>query len=288
MGDAKRREQLHEQAPHIAIPQESVPAVAIQRKILICTPAHDGKICTGTAISLMEAHVEAARHGWSVAVSFRNGDSLLNRGRDVLLSTFWYSDCTDMLFVDSDISWPIGAFAKIMSHPVDFVGGIYRSRGDPPLYVCNPLPGGMQVYYPSGLAEVKGVGTGFLRLTRAAVKRLLDYTPEDHWYVDKETAPGMKVHHLFDVTFDPRKDPGMRLESEDYVFCNRYRDAGGKVYADTELTLFHTGIATFEGHFGNHLRNGGGGAKVMPQTPVEAGAHPVQASVLDLARAAAE
>jgi hypothetical protein len=45
--------------------------------------------------------------------------------------------------------------------------------------------------------------------------------PKNHWYIDTQTTPGLeRIYHLFDFTFDPAQDPGMRLRSEDYVFCD--------------------------------------------------------------------
>jgi hypothetical protein len=51
----------------------------------------------------------------------------------------------------------------------------------------------------------------------------------------------------------------MRLRSEDYVLCDRFRAAGGKVWVDVELTLHHAGMQTWKGHFGDYLRSGADG-----------------------------
>ncbi len=238
-----------------------------RRKVLICIPCHSGRPDYATVVSCMNASDEAGHLGWETVLMLRSGDSILTRARDVLVSAFWDSDCTDMLFVDSDISWDPGVFTKIMGHerdkhgdPIEMIGGVYRGRGDPAHYVCVPLESGnLDVDYPAGIAQVRGVGTGFLRITRAGVKRLIDALPENYWYVDDFTAKGMKIWHLFDFTFDPKHDPGMRLRSEDYVLCDRFQAAGGKLWVDVELTLYHAGINTWKGHFGDYLRAGGDG-----------------------------
>lgn len=283
----------HDKVPAALLPPSPPPPnfqTPPHRKIMICVPCMDAKPLYATTLSCTEASNEAGQLGWSTCIVARHGDSLLVRARDVLVSTFYYSDCTDMLFVDSDISWPQGTFVKIMSHPVDFIGGIYRGRGEPPLYVCHPLEyegrPSINITYPSGIAEVRGVGTGFLRLTKAAVQRIIDYLPDDHWYTDEKTAPGLKIHHMFDVIFDAKLSPGVRLRSEDYVFCDLYRRAGGRVYADTELTLFHSGMSTYEGHFGNWLR--AGGAQMGPVVPSDGPLPPPPSpggTMLDVAKA---
>jgi hypothetical protein len=264
----------------------------VARKIMIAIPAFTGKIDQATIISCQEAQDAAIRLGWEVVLVVRSGDSILPRARDVLFTMFWDSDCSDMLFVDADIAWDPGVFTKIMSHevdkhgrPIEMIGGVYCGRGNPPNYVCIPLnaPGGgtsLDVDYQKdpgplgaghGIAEVKGLGTGFLRITRTAAKRLIESLPPDHWYKDDFTAKGMKVWHLFDFTFDARQDPGMRLRGEDYVFCDRFRAAGGRLWADVELTLHHAGGERYTGHFGNFLRAGGGGMKPPGQGGGNAG-----------------
>ena len=252
--------------PQPELPGGAPPSVPT-RKILICIPCHSGKPDYATIVSCMNASDEARARGWETVLMLRSGDSILTRARDVLVSVFWESDCTDMLFVDSDISWDPGVFTKLMSHerdkrgdPIEFIGGVYRGRGDPAHYVCVPLDGGnLDVDYPAGIAKVRGVGTGFLRITRAGVKRMIDALPENHWYHDDFTAKGVHIWHLFDFTFDPTQDPGMRLRSEDYVLCDRFRKAGGKVWVDVELTLHHAGAHTWKGHFGDYLRSGADG-----------------------------
>ncbi len=36
--------------------------------------------------------------------------------------------------------------------------------------------------------------------------------------------------------------------SEDYAFCRRWRDLGGRIWLDTEGVLTHTGTIDFTGH----------------------------------------
>jgi hypothetical protein len=253
-------------------PKHPAPSAGPKRKILIAIPCHSGAPSYGTFVACANASREASAHGWETVMMLRATDSILIRARDVLVSSFWQSDCTDMLFVDSDIAWDPGVFAKIMSHhadkdgnPVELVGGAYTGRGDPPDdFVLRTLGPSLDVQYPSGLAEVRGVATGFMRITRAAVKRLIDAAPDD-WYRDERTAPGIeKVYHLFDFVFS-REDH--LLYSEDYMFCDRFRAVGGRVFVDVDLTLHHQGQKTWTGNFGSFLRAGGNTANPVAIGP---------------------
>jgi hypothetical protein len=237
------------------------PAVAVpKRKILIAMPSGNGTPGVETQMSVTNAKIEAEQRGWETVLAQRFHDSILIRARDVLVSMFYYSDCSEMLFWDDDISCGPGVFVKIMEHDVEMVGGIYPSRGgDPPDWVFRPpTDGTLSVSYPSGLMKVPGIATGFMRITRAGIERLLKATPPGHWYTDERYCPGLKVWHLFDFVFDPTQPPELRLRGEDYTFCERFIAAGGTVYADVDLTLGHSGRKTYSGKFGDFLRSGSG------------------------------
>lgn len=288
MGEAKRRsEHLNPEPKPIATLEkgadgvfrpQGAPAPTKPRKVVVCIPSHAPGINATTMSALGDASIEARAVGCEIALNIRTGDSILCRARDVLVSEFYARPHLDeMVFVDSDIAWDPGTFAKLLSYhtapdgsPIEIIGGVYRGRGDPPNYVCVPLEGGLNVTYykdtktgaPTGaIAEVRGLGTGFLRITRAAVERLVKSLPENHWYEDKMTAPDLKIWHLFDFTWDFSLDPGMRLRSEDYVFCDRFRAAGGRIWAAIDLTIHHSGGTTYSGNFDQFLKGGGGQVK---------------------------
>lgn len=284
MGEAKRREAAAAAGvavgrnsvispagpPAGAVPQETSgfqrklmfegPPIPVQwspgaKWIFIAIPCHSGKPSHMTMIACQEAEKESAARGWKTTTYIRSGDSILVRARDVLFSMFLKSQCTDMLFVDGDIGWDPCAFSRILSHPVDVVGGVYPGRGDPPQPVVRPLfrPDGtvsMEVHYPSGLAEVEGVGTGFLRITRRAAECIAK-SYEDCWYTD-HTAPDLtKIYHVFDFKYNGKT---RQLFSEDYVFCQRWRDLGGKVFVDVTLPLHHEGMKTYSMVFEDYLK----------------------------------
>jgi hypothetical protein len=94
-----------------------------------CIPA------TLTVISLTHAAGEAAQYNFKLQVQFRVGNSMVHKARNMLLSEFLATDCTDLFFVDSDISRGLGTFGRMVAHPVDFVCGCYRRSGT---YLSSP------------------------------------------------------------------------------------------------------------------------------------------------------
>ncbi len=235
----------------------SVPATAAsapQRNILFAIPTYSGDIHVNTMTAIANASVEAAAQGWRTDMTVRSLDSIISRARYDLFSIFLAKpEATDLFFVDADVAWHPGAFTRLMSHDVDLVGGVYPSRGDPTGphaqdFVIKPHPGELFIQ-PNGLIDVEGVGTGFMRVTRKCAERMVEVN-NNRWFYDR-TAQGLKIYSLFEFELDI---VGRQMFSEDYVFCRRWRETGGKVWADAELTLLHTGEKTFAGHFGNYLR----------------------------------
>lgn len=194
---------------------------------------------------------ECGERGWEAAIMYRSHDSMITRARDVLFSMFLETDCTDLFFIDDDIGCRPGSFARLMEHPVDVVGGAYRGRKDPEEYAIRPLPSGIMQFDPeTKLMEVEAVATGFLRITRAAAEQVAAADP-DAWYTDSTAPAGLKIRSVFDNYLDREKH---QKWSEDYFFCRRYRETGGKVWVDPVLELDHTGTKTFTGCLFDYLK----------------------------------
>ena len=77
---------------------------------------------------------------------------------------------------------------------------------------------------------------------------MVEQYPDSEFYV--ENAPGEKAWALF---ADYRI--GRHKMGEDYAFCRRWTDMGGKVLIDPEISMGHVGYKTFHGHIGNWLKD---------------------------------
>ncbi len=85
----------------------------------------------------------------------------------------------------------------------------------------------------------------FRRLMEAYPK--LNYTPDG--------PPGHPQAHLHWLFFDCMVDPDSgRYLSEDFAFCRRWRDIGGKVWVDLDCKLKHLGQHMYNGDLAESLR----------------------------------
>lgn len=207
------------------------------RSVRIAIPTYNGEIGALTMTGVARAMDEAKALGWGASFDIRPCDSLPPRARNHLVKRFLDSDATDLVFWDADVGTVPGAFARLLMHPVDVVGGVYRLRQDPEEYPLRFLPSGSHEDQETGLIEVDGIATGFLRIARTAIETMIAHFP-DLWAIEHD----LKIPWLFDYELRNHQ-----YFSEDFVFCARYREAGGRIWADPILPFHHTGPKTFTG-----------------------------------------
>jgi hypothetical protein len=220
-----------------------------QKKIIcIALLSYDAKLYTKTHMCLVNAVMQAAQRGWGVTFAIRDGDSMVARGRNYLASQFLehptLQNCTDLVMVDSDLGWDGDEFMRLCEdrttdsgEPVEVIGGAYPFKdesGDMPLRW--PPDGLME---EKGLWQVQAVTPGFLRVTRRALQKIANEMP---WleYKDKPSAVGQRSWMFFDNLQRPSG-----VYDEGYVFCERWRQVGGKVWLDPDMNITHIGLKSY-------------------------------------------
>jgi hypothetical protein len=210
-----------------------------KRTVMIGTPCYDGKIDVWHANSLVQTIKMSADLGVEIHPIWLSYDALIQRARNDVVSLMMDMECDDLIWIDADIDWNPTDFFKLLSYPVDVVGGTYRKKGDQEEYVAKILDPTRTVDPHTGLIEVEGLGTGFLRMSRKAVQHLWDTSPKY-----SERGRDIDRRWIFDVQIK-----NADLVSEDIHVCDRLREGGFSVWLDTQITCGHTGIKHFVGDF---------------------------------------
>lgn len=218
------------------------------RHVWIAIPTYTGTIHMGTMRSLLTDFLALTERGDKVEIFDESGNAAIADCRAVIVAKFLESEATDLVFVDSDVLWEKGALLRLVDHPVDFVAGIYPYRKDPIEYPISWLQDREQLTEENGLLEVAGVPAGFMRCSRAMLERMVDHY-SDAVFITEATEK-KQAWALFDTY-----RIGKMKYGEDYAFCRRWRDIGGKVWIDPEIRMGHIGFKTFEGHIGNWLKS---------------------------------
>ena len=219
-----------------------------KRKIFIATPMYGG-MCSGMYTkSTADLAMMCAKHDIRVQFYYLFNESLITRARNYLVDEFLRSDCTHMMFIDSDIGFDpndVIALAAIADpdSDKDVICGPYPKKciswekvkravdkgfadanpneleryvGD---YVFNPAEGITEIPIDRPVEVLEG-GTGFMMIRRSTFEKYkeayphLSYRPD---HVRTEHFDGSrKIHAYFDCVIDPKSE---RYLSEDYMFC---------------------------------------------------------------------
>ena len=222
------------------------------KHVVIAIPAYTGQIHLATMRSIVHDMLALSDRGDRVTIHDECGHALIADCRAQIVADFLASDGTDLVFVDSDVSWEKGALLRLVDHPVDVVAGVYPVRRDPLHFTVQFDTSKPEVWSDAnGLIEVHGVPAGFLRLTRACLEKMRDAYADTAFFCER--APNQTAWALF-ADYRLPSNPLFKM-GEDYAFCARWRDIGGKVFLDPEMTFGHTGYKTFFGRLGTWLKD---------------------------------
>lgn len=217
-----------------------------ERRIFLVTPSVVGAT-SPYYYSLLKSVDLLRAQGFSVDWMHLEGHCHVDDARNDLVRAFLETDCTDLVFIDSDVGWRPHDLFRLVSVDRDYVAGIYPKKRDGADYPCMLLPGENRAD-EEGLLEVARVPTGFLRLSRRAIERLYNAAP-DRFLGPMDAPDRVRQAIIFERTFAD----GNRL-SGDYAVSDKWRALGGKVYIDPEMVFVHQGPQEWTGCYGAHLR----------------------------------
>ena len=223
----------------------------VGRKLFIGLPAYDHKVSIKMAISMVAFGQMALRHGIEVQIGSICGCSVVSRARNLLADDFLRSECTDLLFIDSDINFSADDVLRLMAwvgrKEVGIAAGVPSVRRADKTYIAtlDADEQGNLTMDAMGCVRAKRVATAFMLIRRDVFTTLRDAHPE--WrYADQRA--GRDLHAFFDF-----KQTVEGYMGEDFLFCDRAREAGFEVWVDPTIKLGHMGVQEFAGDFGNDI-----------------------------------
>ena len=198
-------------------------------------------------------------------------DSLVSRARNAAAACFLsIPEATHILFIDSDIEFTPEQVMRLfhVNKPVvaagypqkwmseDKLKSMFSQPNPPnaPFELATTIPVHLMKNQPiAPVMEAEYVTTGFLLIQRAAFETLMEKFPERHYQNDIDgymSADPKYFYDFFPVMIHPVTK---RLESEDYGFSRLWREAGGKIFIATDITLTHHGWYGFKGNMYRQL-----------------------------------
>ena len=259
---------------------------ALERKpedphIWIATPAYGGQFSGHYVQGLLNLcrslDRSKVRFTWDPMLN----ESLVSRARNRLAAEFLKTKgATHLMFIDADIGFSPQDVQRLTISNYDVVCGMYPMknygwemirqaalRGVPakelPLYGAlfamnatsvSTKTGDVDVQIVNGnrYVEVLDGATGFMCISRKALEKYVDhYRAEIEYTADYSNHLGETHWDIFGVGIDrSAKEEGQpaRYLSEDYWFCRKWQQMGGKVHVCLDCKLSHAGFHIWQGN----------------------------------------
>ena len=210
-------------------------------RVHIAMPCYGGMLTESTFMSYIKWANTARQLGIDWTLETMVNESLISRARNTLTAKFLEQpESTHLFFVDADIGWEPWHLLVLLNRDVDVIGGLYPMKTMPIKWVVNGFDGAEEG--ADGLQEVSKAGTGFLLMKKHVFEKL-------------NAHPAVKQYKN-DIGLDPKYDKHLktyfdtavrqnRYYSEDWTFCENWRDLGGKIYVDKRVLLRHSGSYVF-------------------------------------------
>ena len=250
------------------VPAAETPAAAEKPKrgIYVATPCYGCILNVNYLQSLLGLQAACLRRGISCYVDFIGNESLVQRARNILAARFLQSaDAnTHLVFIDADIGFDPDLVFRLLDLDRDVVTGIYpkkfidwpgvRRSIDVGL---DPRSGGLDfniniigqnAAVENGFIEVLDSATGFMMISKSALRKMVARYRDTLHCVNDIQGGGDNRVDTYVAVFDCMIDPvSRRYLSEDYAFCRRWQQMGGKIWADVITPLIHVGNYVYNG-----------------------------------------
>ena len=254
---------------------DNEPKVDPKIKLFVATPVH-----SECSIHYTQSLLELQKECWRKKIGVRfhlMKSSLVTQGRNMCVSAFLESDSTHLLFIDSDISFNAGAAERLVACDKDIISIPYPLKdmnwdkalklfGEGKLKTAKDIRNKAFYRYPmkvpdnnairikDGIIEVTHSPTGFMLIKRKVFDKMIKKYP--HLRIDQDQVINGKNERLphmwnfFDTQFDQEKHTYL---GEDFAFCKRWKDIGGKCYAWIFDYITHVGEHQYTGRFADEL-----------------------------------
>lgn len=212
------------------------------RKVFVAIPTYDGKLSIKLAYTLASLMPVALRHGLSVHLGHVSGCSIITMARNMLVDQFLKSDCTELLFIDSDVLAKSEDILRLVaqSGDKDITAGSYPRRAkDKKFFMDLYFDENNELEFDGALMRIQRVGTGFMLIQRHVIEKLAEKAEK---YLGQDGIG--EVANVFEFALLDGKFVG-----EDYAFCDKARAEGYKVWLDVEISLPHVGQEEFTNDF---------------------------------------
>jgi hypothetical protein len=240
-------------------------------KIMLATPMYGGTAHGGYVCSVAILFALCAIKKIDIVIEYLTHESLIPRARNTLVQHFMnHTDYTHMLFIDADIKFDPYDILKLIELDMDVIGMPYAKKqinwdaiqehsetANGKLskellekcglsYILTSLP---NQDTSSEIYEVEELGTGIMMIQKSVFEKMIDAYPNLYALSDDLSRFKMddieaRKYYLFFETL--LHEQSHRYLSEDFAFCKRWRDIGGKIFIYLPVVTTHYGSYAYQ------------------------------------------
>lgn len=246
----------------------------MNKKLYISTPCYDAMLTMQYTMSLLRLVQFCNQHNIDYMIDFLGNESLITRARNKSLNKFMNTDCSHLLFIDSDIEFQPEAVMDLLLFDKDVSCCVYPKKGfnwNKFMYSIqneqnskeHPSSRGLDYAYNimyndkneliknGDFIRVNQSSTGFMMIKREIVEKLNKKHTELEIISDELSNNDTKMYGLFCCMIKDKQ-----YLSEDYSFCQRVNDIGGQVWINVKHNLNHIGKYSFNSDIQNRQNYG--------------------------------
>ena len=234
--------------------------------ILAATPTFNSMMYNCFSISMKNLQMACREKGIQFEHSYTYNESLITRARntlcDILVNDKKY---THLLFIDADIEFETDDIFKMLEFNQPIVGGSYPKKNlkwdkiaefvnqnHESIVTAEELKNiSRDIVYIAlneddinvngDFVEVQYTGTGIMLIQRQVLEKMQEANPDDNYTVNNQN-----FFRFFDVGLKWIDSISKNIYlSEDYWFCERWRELGGKIFLYTKFRCKHCGSMAY-------------------------------------------
>lgn len=241
--------------------------------LFLSTPCYGGLCLEKYFESIIKLQVLMMQKGYKLTIDTTENESLVHRARNVSVGRFMQkTEAEYFMFIDADVHFDPESVIALLESGHDIAVACYPKKTimwdqaaeaikneDPrPMhFLTSSLVvnfGKTQLSVENNFIEVLDGPTGFMVIKREVFERMEKHYPELQCKNDHANRDFDEYCAVFDCMIDP---VSKRYLSEDYAFCRRWQQMGGKIHAHIGTTLGHVGNLTFYGKLSERLKDRG-------------------------------
>ena len=242
--------------------------------IFLATPVH-----SDVSIHYTQALLEFQKFCFEnkIKVTFQLfKSSLITQGRNLCVGAFMETGHSHMLFIDADIDFQAKSIIKMIEKDKDVISVPY------PMKTFNwdkvfenikagkiksavqlstaantypmKLPDEDNIKIQDGCIEVSHSPTGCMLIKRSVFEKMIEKYPDlkiiQPTIINGKPTEKPFLYNFFDTMFDKENHTYM---GEDFAFCKRWKDIGGKCHAIVDQLISHVGEHQYCGRFADEL-----------------------------------